>query len=122
MPEKIIYKEFSKQLKKIQKEKNITGASISKKLSIPRSTYNSYERGIAFPPPDIIVKIKEALDISFEELFEPYLLKDTKRFDKIIGRIKKIYDNPRYRIDLEDQIYKIELKMRDIESQKKGGS
>ncbi len=58
---------FSKNLKKIRKEKGITMVDMANRLNMPYTTYRNYEEGRE-PKIGIIRKIAETLDVPIGEL------------------------------------------------------
>lgn len=96
MSDKIRYPQFAEHLKRLQRESGIRKqVEIARKLGINHQTYSSYARGITFPPPEIIVKLRDIFRITFEELFRPYLMnqpapdQEDIEIDKMCDRLKK---------------------------------
>lgn len=58
------------RLKQLRKEQNLNQVKMSEKIGIPRTNYNKYELGIAFPPIDILIKIADYFNVSLDYLCE----------------------------------------------------
>jgi len=61
------------RLKELRKQNNLTQKYICEKISIPRSTYNSYEQGLCEPGIDVLKKIADLYEISLDFLTEHQL-------------------------------------------------
>ncbi len=61
-------KAFSERMKQLREEKNLTRMAVSKDIGIHFNSINEYERG-RVPSLDILKKIKEYYNVSYEYLF-----------------------------------------------------
>ena len=59
---------FSERLKLLRSARNITQARLAELLAVDPRVYNRWERGIALPQFDTVVKIADILQISLDEL------------------------------------------------------
>ncbi|MCW2257411.1 transcriptional regulator with XRE-family HTH domain [Providencia alcalifaciens] len=64
-------------IKRIRKEKGLTGIELAKNLDISQQQISRYERGINKLSIDVIFDILAVLDISFEKLFR-YTLEEIR--------------------------------------------
>lgn len=64
-------------IKRIRKEKGLTGIELAKKLDISQQQMSRYERGINKLSIDVLFDILAVLDTSFEKLFR-YTLKEIR--------------------------------------------
>lgn len=62
---------MGKSISEIRNEKGITQSCIAKKLGIPVSTYNMYEKGRRRVPEKIATKIAQLLEIDRDDIFLP---------------------------------------------------
>ena len=60
--------DISLNLRRLRELKNISQTKVAKEIGINRTTYNSYETGIATPPLENLVKIANLLGVSLDEL------------------------------------------------------
>ena len=80
----------------------------AKGVNIIYTTYRNYEKKIkpSFPSAGKLVKIKEGFNISFEELFEPFI-KDIdidKEFSKITSNLKVIKKSDKHWLVMKNMI------------------
>lgn len=61
-------KAFSERMKQLREEKNLTRMAVSKDIGVHFNSINEYERG-RVPSLDILKKIKEYYNVSYEYLF-----------------------------------------------------
>ena len=66
----VIFIEFSKNLKEIRKLKGLTQEEFAEKLEISIFTLQGYEQGKREPNLSTLVKIKIALDCSYDDLLK----------------------------------------------------
>lgn len=87
---------FGKHLQNLRKDRNMTGPKLAKLLSMPYTTYHSYEKDDSFPPIDKLIQIKDVLEVSFDYLLHPLLNKkiEDQEFLEIIEFLKKIRSSP----------------------------
>lgn len=67
--EVIIVSEFSKKLKLFREEKNMSQKVFAEAIGAKNTTVSNWEKGMARPDIDMIVKICEVLSVSPNELF-----------------------------------------------------
>ena len=83
---------LGKNIQKYRKLNNITQEKLAELIDVEINSISSFERGKYFPSPDNLVKISEALKISFADLFtfsEEYSYADyEKEIIKNINLIK----------------------------------
>lgn len=60
---------LGKNIQKYRKLNNITQEKLAELINVEINSISSFERGKYFPSPDNLVKISEALNISFADLF-----------------------------------------------------
>lgn len=61
---------FSNNLKLIREKSGLTKAELARKLNIPYTTYDSYERGSSEPKIETIKKIADALHVAVYDLIQ----------------------------------------------------
>lgn len=59
---------FSDRLRRLRKRRNMTQNDLAERLEISPSTVSSYERGAAFPPIPIFIKLAKILNVSTDYL------------------------------------------------------
>lgn len=62
--------DFGKNLKRIRVESNLTQMEIAKKLNVSLKTVSHWESNYTEPNLQMLKKIKEILNITYDELFE----------------------------------------------------
>lgn len=65
-PDKTVVAE---RIKKIREESGLSIANMAERLGISKSTFNSYIRGLALPPKEIVEKIAYITDVSSEWIY-----------------------------------------------------
>ena len=90
---------FKNQLIHLREKKKLTGPEVAFKAKIPYRTYNNYENG-TFPPLERIIAIIHVLDITFDDLFQPFLPSETEEIQGIIRRFRSLYKNSQMRSDI----------------------
>lgn len=64
--------QIGEKIKFYREKKEITQTQLAEQLNLAgKNTISKYERGIRYPSMDVLNKICEALDISFEIVFKP---------------------------------------------------
>lgn len=87
---------FAKRLVYLREEKNLAGTEVAARAKIRYRTYNNYENG-TFPPLERLIAIVHALDITFDDLFQPFLkhegrdMQDILRKIRVLGQEEDIY-------------------------------
>ena len=61
---------IGKNIKELRRQLGVTQEELAKKLGIPRGTLNSWEQRSSAPNPKMLIKLKETLNCSYEELIE----------------------------------------------------
>lgn len=62
--------EFSKQLKMLREEKNVTLEELSKRTQLGIEKLKSYEEGTAIPSNETILKLSNALEVPISNLID----------------------------------------------------
>ena len=61
---------FATSLKKLREQCSLTQPQLAQLISSTRETIGSWEQGVSTPNPEMIVRLKNALNCSFDELLE----------------------------------------------------
>lgn len=59
------------QLIKARRAKGLTQADIAKKINVTRACYSNYETGSRNPSLEVVVKLKQILDVTDDQIFLP---------------------------------------------------
>lgn len=88
---------FAKHLKELHKKCGTTAIAVSKKLGLSQQHYQKYYSQNKTDMIETFVRVKYILDVSFEELFEPFIsseylkmTKEEKIIDDICRKIKNL--------------------------------
>lgn len=79
---------IGEKIKELREKNNKTQLDIAKYLDVTYQTVYKYEKGIAIPPADALVKIADYFGVSLD-----YLLGRTEENDTIQNIDKKLQDN-----------------------------
>jgi len=83
---------FAKRLIKVRQEKGMSGPELAKKIGCKYGSYHHYEIK-ANPPFEILIKIIEALDVSVEYFFKPFISLADPEYTDFCEKIKIIKRN-----------------------------
>jgi len=113
---------FSEHLKKLREEKGISGPKMAKLLGMKYRSYNNYENG-TFPPVLRLKDIVYILNITFDDLFEPFIKinNNDEELYNIVKRLKTIKEYPenwRTVTEVIDAFYKV-IKLREYKKNNK---
>ena len=61
---------FSENLKNLRIESNLSQKEIAEKLNVSFKTISHWESGYSEPCIDVLLKLKEILGVTYEDLFE----------------------------------------------------
>lgn len=76
-------------LRSIREKSNLTQKEVAEKLNIPRSTYNSYEQGIADPNVEKLIKLSQIFNVTIDKLVGNEISIDNET-QKVIDTCKKL--------------------------------
>lgn len=92
---------FSKRLKELRKEKELTQKELAEKLGVGRTTISEYESGKIVPRQDGLVKLAEILDVTVDYLTGNHEIREIiPTLDVKPIKLDKVY----YNINLEQQL------------------
>ena len=111
---------FAKNLRKLRRKKYSNGDELAKKLGIPTTTYYSYEQARAFPDLEVIIGIVKELKITYNELFEPFLVEYPvdSEFQELYKKFELIKNDPRSVEILKKLLEIIDIWTGDIEKRR----
>lgn len=82
-------KMFGERLRTLRRQKNLTQEQLAEIINIQPENYSRIENGLAFPKPENIVKISQALDVEIAELFQFSSINNYEQaLEKIISKLK----------------------------------
>lgn len=83
---------LGERLRTIRKSNNLTQKYVAEILQMPRSTYNSYEQGVADPNVDTLIKLAKILNVSVDTLVgnETTYSKEKRELLEIINKLSDI--------------------------------
>lgn len=93
---------FAQKIKEIRLSKGLTQEKVSEMIDVDPSHYSNIETSKTTPSMPTLVKLVNALNISYDELFECAHLEDEEIIDEMI---KTIYD--RFSLQKKRRLYKI---------------
>ncbi|ODJ78092.1 helix-turn-helix domain-containing protein [Streptococcus pneumoniae] len=97
--------EFSKRLKKLRKQAQLTQVDVAEKLGISQPAYASWERGIKKPTQENLVKIAQILNVSVD-----YLVGNSEEKSDELDNIELLFRmNSKGLTDEEKRVFKKEL-------------
>jgi transcriptional regulator with XRE-family HTH domain len=95
------------------------GREFAKKLGIKGkgTKYYYYEQG-HLPDLEMLMKIVDKLNVSFDLLFKPFLKEEDRNLIDIINRVRKIWESKGNQRTLDSQLRILEERLKEESSQK----
>jgi len=92
--------DFHKNLISLRKEKGFKkAAGFARVLGVPIEKYRHYEKR-SFPPLEVLIQIVKKLEITFDDLFQPFLSSESEGIQEIIRRIRRISKDSQMKADI----------------------